>query len=74
MNKVLTRQTGETVTDKEVYIVQLLANGMRSREIGLKTGKSQRTIEATLDRLRLKTGCKSLPELVATFFRNKLIE
>jgi len=74
MTKVLTRQNGQIIPDKEIKLVQLLANGMRSKEIALNTGISVRTVESNLDRLRLKTGCKSLPELVATFFRNKLIE
>ena len=73
MNNVITRKTGVEVTENEIELVQMVANGHRAASIGAKMGKSRRTIESKLDNLRRKTGSETVPELIANFMRAKLI-
>lgn len=72
--EVIKPETGVKVTPNDTELVQRLADGYRTSQIAQDWGISPRTIESRLDKLRAKTGCNSLPELVAVFFRNKLIK
>lgn len=72
--EVIQPENGVKITPNDIELVQQLANGFRAAIIARDWGISRRTIEARLDKLRAKTGCNSLPELVAVFFRNKLIK
>lgn len=74
MKKLIPAIDGVVITEREIKIVSLLSSGKRATEIGVEIGKSSRTVESLLDKLRIKTDAKTLPELVAIFFRNKLIE
>lgn len=75
MKLVLTGVESEkTVTVYDVSLVKDLSEGLNVREIAEKHKISPRTMEAQIARLKDKTDADSLPELVAIFFRNKLIE
>lgn len=58
----------------ELDLVAALTNGATIAQIGQDWNINKRTMEGRVIRLKAKTGCKSLCELVALFFRNKLIE
>lgn len=62
-----------TVLERDILIVQHLANDCKPLELAEMTGLSKRTIEGLLDGIRAKYGLKSLAGLVATFYREKLI-
>ena len=58
----------------DIELVQRLADGHRTATIARDWGISRRTIESRLNKLRAKTGCSSLAQLVAVFFRNNLVK
>ncbi len=74
MNNVISRKNGNYATDKEVALIELLANGATRREAAEKLGISVRTVEGRLDRLRAKMGCKTSYELVALFVRCQTVD
>jgi len=63
----------QEVSKGDIEFVRMLADGMTVKEISEKKDKSVRTLEAVVDRMRGEYGCRNIAELVATFFRNKLI-
>jgi DNA-binding CsgD family transcriptional regulator len=74
MKPVIVRKKNTiSITDKDVKIVEMIASGMRASDIGEKFKRSPRTIEFSIDRLKEKFGAKTQPELVAMFFRHKII-
>lgn len=62
------------VKPNDVAILQLLADGNTTEEIGKKTYKSFRTIEGRIARLKDLLDCKTMAQLVAVALRNKIIE
>ena len=74
MGNVISAKDGIFVTDKEIELVQMLSDGHRNKSISEQLAISVRTVEDRLDKLRAKTGCKSLPQLVAKFIRDGVIE
>lgn len=74
MKKVV--RDGEVIviiyTDERV--VQLLSEGKTIAEVAGEMNVNVRTMEARIGRLKKKTECSTLPHLVATFLRNKLID
>jgi DNA-binding CsgD family transcriptional regulator len=74
MSKENTVMVKQTVTDSEIELVRMLSNGLTVREISEKRKTNLRTMEAVIDRMRGEYNCINIAHLVATFFRNKLIE
>jgi DNA-binding CsgD family transcriptional regulator len=62
------------VSDREITLVQLLANDYRIAEAAKKMKMEKRTLDAFTARVRNKFGCQSSHGLVAIFFRNGLIK
>jgi DNA-binding CsgD family transcriptional regulator len=61
------------ITARELQIVQLLSNGNSSKMVAQTLKVNIRTMEAAIIRLKTKTDTKTVPHLVATFIRKKLI-
>lgn len=74
MIKIIPAERIYMATAEDRNLVKLLAEGKRNEEIGQILAISRRTIEGQLSNLKRKTEAKTLPELVAIFMRNKLIE
>ncbi|WP_128102324.1 response regulator transcription factor [Paenibacillus sp. DCT19] len=75
-DKVFAKQTFEkttvpsttaniSITDKELIVLQAIARGSRSKEIGLEMGISERTVKAHLTTIYNKLGVDSRPQAVA---------
>jgi len=62
------------ITDREREIVQLLAEGKSSKEIGTILGISVRTVETHRAAIMKKLGLKSFSELIRYAIRNKIVE
>jgi two-component system, NarL family, response regulator NreC len=62
------------ITDREREIVQLLAEGKSSKEIGTILGISVRTVETHRAAIMKKLGLKSFSELIRYAVRNKIID
>jgi len=76
MQKLITKlpePEGVLITQKDIEVVLRLSNGLKNEQIAKELELSRRTVEGKLNNLRSKTGCRTLAELVATFFRNGLI-
>lgn len=73
----LTTDDKEEKTDKlserEIEIIQLCVNGLRSKEIADKLNISNRTVEHHKERIFKKTGCKSVMELMKYAMQNGLV-
>lgn len=76
MMKTLILDGGDTILigKNDMAIAEGIANGSTITEIGQKGKIKKRTMEARVNKLKAKTGCKTLPEVVALFFRNNLIK
>ncbi len=61
-------------TELEAKIVASVANGCTSAETGNLLGRSNRTIETRLMKLRHKYGVSNTYQLIAVFFRNGWIK
>lgn len=76
MNQPTLQQTQDLfqkVTNREIQIVELLAQGLTNREIAGSLGLSPRTIEKHRDDLYKRTDCRTSGHLVATFIRAGVI-
>ena len=62
-----------SISQREVDFVKMLSDGYSRKEISVKYKLSIRTIDAAIDRVKVKTGSKTMAHLVGLFFRNKLI-
>lgn len=62
------------VTDRELQIAQLLSNGNSSKVVAQTMKVNVRTMEAAIIRLKTKTDTKTVPHLIATLIRKKLID
>lgn len=74
MEVVVKRENTVVVSDREVGIVKMLSNGVTVKQIAVEMGINRRTLENTCNRLRFDFDCNTLPQLVATFLRKKIIE
>jgi len=62
-----------TPTEQEKKVVEMLANGLKGNHIAEKLRTSESGVAANLAEIRRKYNCKNSTELVALFFRKKLI-
>lgn len=61
------------LTDRELEVIQLLANGYTSKEIANELNIDRNTVETYKDRIKSKLDCKSAIEIVVFAYKNKLI-
>lgn len=71
---VVLKDSAITIDEKDIKLVQMYANGMSRNDMSKKTNKSVRTVEARIDKIKLIVNAKSIPNLIAFFFRNNLIK
>ena len=64
----------EELTDIELEILELICQGLTSKEIANKLFRSRRTIEGHKQRLLEKTNTTNTPALVAWSFRHGVVE
>ena len=57
-----------------IQLVRLIADGFIVSEISEFTKIKRRTLEAMIERIKINVGAKNSANLVAIFFRNKLIK
>jgi DNA-binding NarL/FixJ family response regulator len=62
------------LTDKEVKILKLMCEEKSTKEIADMVDLSPRTVEAIRDKLKAKTGTKSMAGLIMYAVKNKIIE
>ena len=62
------------VTIREMSIVKMLSDGLRTSKIAEVLDLSPRTIETLIQNLKLRTLSDTIPHLVAIFLRNKIID
>ena len=61
------------LSNREMEVVQLLANGCTSKEIGCQLNIDPNTVETYKDRIKSKLDCKSALEIVVFAYKNKLV-
>lgn len=61
------------ITPQELRIVEMMANGLNSREMAKELGIALKTVEVHRHNILKKTGCRNVALLIATFFRQNLI-
>lgn len=61
------------LTDRELEVIQLLANGYTSKEIANELNIDRNTVETYKERIKSKLDCKSAIEIVVFAYKNKLI-
>jgi DNA-binding NarL/FixJ family response regulator len=64
-----TRQHPASLTDKELAVLELLAAGLRNKEIALRLHRSARTIEHHLAAIFVKLGVATRAEAVSAAYR-----
>ncbi len=67
-------QEDAVLTEKEITILRLMCEEKSTREIAEIIGQSPRTIEATRDKLKAKTGTKSTAGLILFAVKHKLLD
>jgi DNA-binding NarL/FixJ family response regulator len=75
MDKVIVRESDiVAISQIHIRIVELLADDLKVAEVAQKLNINVRTLEASISRLKLKTGTKTLYGLVSFFYKNGLID
>lgn len=68
-------ETGsDELTERELEVIRLCANGLTAREIGVKLHIGKRTVETHKERIFVKLDLKSTKELINYAFRNGLMD
>lgn len=68
--KASTRQ----LTDRQIEILQMAAEGLTAKEIGPKVGVSHVTVHTVLATIHLKLGVTNTCHAIATGFRNGFLK
>jgi DNA-binding CsgD family transcriptional regulator len=55
----------DTISPREVQVVQLIAEGLTGREVGERLGISESTVETHVEHVRTKLGARSRSHIVA---------
>lgn len=74
MEVLVKRENTIVVAERDVKMVKMLSDGAIMRKIAAELSLSKRTVENLLNNLRDEFNCDTLPHLVATFLRKKIIE
>jgi DNA-binding NarL/FixJ family response regulator len=64
---------GHGLTAREIEVLQLLATGLRVREIAEQLSLSPRTVEKNVASARLRVGARSTPQLMAIVVRDGIV-
>jgi DNA-binding NarL/FixJ family response regulator len=72
MGKEITVQT--QVSQKELQIVEAIADGYTIGEVAIKRGVPPKEIQNIVDKLKSRFSCPNSTSLAVTFIRKKLIE
>ena len=56
---------GEPLTDRELAVARLVAQGLSNRELAGRLGIAERTVQAHLDRVRAKLGLRSRTQVAS---------
>lgn len=64
----------QDITPRQLEILQLLADGLNSEEIGIRIGNSKKTIDNMRISLMLRVQAKNVAHLIAIGFRNNWIK
>jgi DNA-binding CsgD family transcriptional regulator len=67
-----TRSRRGLFSDTELRIIELIGSGRTNRQIALRVGLSEKTVENYLTRLFAKTGCRSRLDLAAASLEGRL--
>ncbi|MGQ4513997.1 LuxR C-terminal-related transcriptional regulator [Streptomyces sp. DW26H14] len=67
------RSRREALADAERRVVELLGEGLTNRQIALRLGMGEKTVEQYLTRLFARTGCRSRVDLVAAALAGRLV-
>ncbi len=62
------------LTDRELEVVQLLADGNSNKQVAIRIGVSKRTVESHRDHIMHKMEFHSFSDLIRFALRNSLIE
>lgn len=71
---ILITEQQTIVSERDIKMVQMAADDFTRGEIATEFELSQRTVESIFDKLKAAGECKSMPALIALFFRKKLIK
>ena len=61
-------------TEKEIELVQMLANDLSAKDISKKRGLTEKTIHAEISKTLKAYGCTGRMSLLVLFFRNGLVK
>ncbi|MES2287405.1 MAG: LuxR C-terminal-related transcriptional regulator [Bacteroidota bacterium] len=74
MQKTVEIHTSIKVQERDIVIIQSLADGFKPKEIGENLKLSPRTVEQRLAVMKAQLNLKSTIQLVIFFIRNNLIK
>ena len=76
MDTVIKSKNIVIISDIDVKVVEALSHGKKASEVpkAIKYKVSHRTVEARIEKLKLKYNCRNTAHLVASFLRNGLIK
>lgn len=76
MNTVIKSENVVIISDIDVKVVEALSHGKKASEVpkAIKYKVSHRTVEARIEKLKLKYNCRNTAHLVASFLRTGLIK
>lgn len=72
-NATIKVQADISVSSRDLDLVTMIANDMRSKDISLETGLNLRTVEQRIFAIRKKYRVKTLPGLVSLFYKHGLL-
>ena len=72
-NATIKVQADISVSSRDLDLVTMIANDMRSKDICLETGVNLRTVEQRIFAIRKKYRVKTLPGLVSLFYKHGLL-
>lgn len=72
-NATIKVQADISVSSRDLDLVTMIANDMRSKDISLETGVNLRTVEQRIFAIRKKYRVKTLPGLVSLFYKHGLL-
>lgn len=62
-----------TLTKREAEVLQCIANGRLCKQVAADLGISERTVQAHIVNIRVRSGLQSIPAMVAAALRRGLI-
>jgi DNA-binding NarL/FixJ family response regulator len=72
-SRLAERSSRPTLTDREVTVMELLANGLRNKEIALSLGVSEGTVQVHLRNIFAKLGVHDRTEAMGVAIRRGIV-